>query len=556
MQFLIYVAGACFNCWLSILCVICYVGIECDSNRPGKIHSTAPGAQGVPVTRADRPTSVDGSRRSWSLTLWLTFFNAISAFLLISLIATLLYLGLAAQLRKLNHHYLHDEVRMITELMRNHGEETVVAQELESHAGDEYVKHYIRLMDRHERVILESPGIETVLPAHAFPIPQKNGRPGVDRSWQAADGRVILSTTVWVDLHRDSGEQGVLQVALDVTNVEEILVSYRKKIYLLLSLGFLLCIAVSFCIARRGTRALQQMTDMVRRITVTNLEERISGRGWPRELNRLADAMNLMMNRLEDSFSRLYTSATNLSHKMRTPLTIMRGEAEVALSRRRSVEELEDVIASSLEEVTRLMRLGENILFLANAEMGKFQMERSVVNSREEAEAVVEYYFPSAEEKGIVLKCEGEASLLVDPALFCKSVSALVSNAITYNKPGGSVLVSIRQRGSLAGEISVTDTGCGIAQQEVVKIFDRFYRIYGTRHMDPHGTGLGLPIAKAIMDLHNGSIAVQSNPGEGTTVTLSFAAPFPAPSSPVGGGNLAYPATRGWVALETAQDQG
>lgn len=505
-----------------------------DSPLPGSGHSGPARGPGA-------------SRRCWSLTLWLTFFNSVSAFFLMSLIAALLYLGLAGQLDDQNHRYLHDEVRMISELICSHGDEAAVAKELESHTGDEYVKHYIRLMDKHERILLESPGMGKVLPVSVFPVPPRNGRPGVDRGWRTPHGDEILFTTVWIDLERESGEQGILQVALDVTNVNEILIHYREKIYLLLLVGFLLCIAVSFCIARRGIRPLRQMTEIVRRITVTNLEERISGHCWPRELNGLADAMNLMLHRLEDSFSRLYTSATNLSHKMRTPLTILRGEAEVALSRRRSAEELEDVIASSLEEVSRLMRLAENILFLANAEMGKFQMERSVVDSREEADKVIDYYFPSAEEKGVSLSCEGGASLMVDSALFCKSISALISNAVTYNQAGGTVHLSIRQRDRFSGEISVTDSGCGMAQNELVKIFDRFYRIYGTRHMDPHGTGLGLAIAKAIMDLHNGTITVQSTPGQGTTVTLCFPTPLQAPAPDGSRHSYACPATRGWA---------
>ena len=468
--------------------------------------------------------------RSWSLTLWLTFCNSLSAFLLISLIAALLYGGLAAQLKNQNHLYLHDEVSSLENMIRTQGSKGAVVAELgPAHSGDEYLKHYMRLMDKSENVIMETPGMPAVIPEHSSAIPPRSGRPGVDRSWRAANGREMLSTIVWVDLQKGDGEHGILQVALDVTNVEEILVGYRHKIYLVLSLGFLLCIAVSYLIARRGTQPLREVTELVRRITATNLEDRISGTAWPCEITVLADAMNLMLDRLEDSFARLYNSATNLSHKMRTPLTILRGEAEVALSRKRSVEELEDVIASSLEEVGRLSRLGESILFLANAEMGKFQVERSVLHSRVEADTVIEYYSPLAEEKGITLTCQGSALLVADGTLFCKSLSALISNALTYNAPGGTVALTLRQRDGLSGELLVTDSGCGIPSDELVKIFDRFYRIYASRHMDPHGTGLGLPIVKAIMDLHDGSVTVQSVPGQGTTVSLIFPAPGDAP---------------------------
>ena len=478
-------------------------------------------------------SALPSPRPRWSLTLWLTFFNAASAFGLISLIAALLYGGLAAQLKNQNHLYLHDEVNTIESMIRVEGNEAAVIRELGSdQSGTEYVKHYIRLMDRQRRVIMETPRMREVIPVLALPTPERGGRPGVDSTWRAADGKVMLATMTWVDLQRGTGEHGILQVALDVTNVDEILVGYRQKIYLVLSFGFLLCLVVGFCIAREATRPLKEMTRIVRRITVTNLEERITGDRWPRELSTLADALNLMMDRLEDSFSRLYTSARNLSHKMRTPLTIMRGEAEVALSGKRSTEELQDTIASSLEEITRLSRLADSILFLANAEMGKFQTRPALLNCRDEADQVVDFYTPLAEEKGIALTCQGRACLLVDATLFRKSVAALISNALTYSPSGAAITLNLRQRNGFSGELSVTDTGVGMADDEILKVFDRFYRIYATRHMDPHGTGLGLPIVQAIMELHDGTVSVHSSPGKGTTVTLVFPGPGDLPAGP------------------------
>jgi two-component system, OmpR family, heavy metal sensor histidine kinase CusS len=460
--------------------------------------------------------------RAWSLTIWLTLFNASSAFIILALIAALLYGGLASQLKNQNHLYLHDEVRIIENLARSNGNEAELLRELGAdQSGIEYVKHYIRLMDRQERIILETPRMQEVIPTAAFPIPSRDGRPGIDRTWRAANGNLILSTVSWIHLGM-KGDQGILQVALDVTNVENILVDYRRKIYLALVFGFLLCVLVSLAVARRGTKPLLEMTEIVRGITVSRLQERISGRNWPKELNLLADAMNLMQDRLQDSFSRLYNSANNLTHKMRTPLTILKGEAEVALSRDRSVEELQQVIISSLEENARLSRLGDNIFFLANADMGKLELTATRIDAREEIEKVIDYYSPLAEEREVGITCQGSATLIANAPLFRKAVAALISNAFTYNKSGGEVVVSLVQGEGGCCEVRVTDTGCGIAEAEMEKIFDRFYRIYTTRHMDSHGTGLGLPIARAIMELHGGAIVVESQPLQGTAVTLRF----------------------------------
>ena len=475
---------------------------------------------------ATAPIRPAPSRPGWSLTLRLTLSIALSAFFIVALIATLLYGGLVAQLQTQNHSCLHDEIGIVEGMIRSEGIDQALDDELgPEQNGVEYARRFIRLVGNDGRVVAETPNMIEVAPPASFAVSLRDGRPGVDKSWRAANGSLMLGTSEWVLLGKPSGMQGLLQVALDVTNVDNILTGYRHKIYGLLFPGFLLCVGVSYAIARKGTRSLGEMAGLVRRVTACNLEERICGSDWPRELNVLADATNHMLDRLDDSFSRLYNSATNLSHKMRTPLTILRGEAEVALSRERTVEELRDVIASSLEENDRLTRLIDNILFLSNAEMGKLHAMHSEMEMRGELDRVVDFYLPFAEEKGITLTCLGSAELSADASLFRKAASSLISNALTYNAPGGTVELVLRQVGEHSGELSVTDSGCGIAETEMTKIFDRFYRVYATRFRDPHGTGLGLPIAKAIMELHNGTIEVQSRPGQGTTVSLIFPAP-------------------------------
>lgn len=463
------------------------------------------------------------SPRRLSLTLWLTISNTLSAFLILSLIALILYFGLAAQLKHQNHLYLHDEVNLLESMIRSQGVSNALSDETEvDQHGEEYLKHYIRLLNKRELVLVETAGMAAVAPRIRFKTPLRDGLPGLDNLWENPDGGRMLGTAVWVDLGKTSGEQGILEVALDVTNVHKILVGYRHKIYWSLAFGFLLCFTVSLLIAYRGTHPLRELIAVVCGITVKNLGERISGSQWPGELRTLAEATNQMLARLDDSFTRLYTSANNLSHKIRTPLTILRGEAEVALSRERSAEELRDVIASSLEENQRLQRLIDNILFLANADIGKCKAVHNLLDAREELDKVVDFYIPLAEDKGITLSCQGDAQITADPALFRKMAAALISNGITYNQEGGKVELVLRQLTGQGGALSVKDSGCGIPADELEKIFDRFYRIYTTRYMDPHGTGLGLPIARAVMELHNGSITVHSVPGQGTTVTVTF----------------------------------
>lgn len=458
---------------------------------------------------------------SWSLTTRLALFSSLSSFFILAIVSVLMYYQLADHLQEQNSRYLRDEAEIIGQMARFHDFKESLAREVSiDHAGEEYLTHYIRLTDTDGRRVAETPGMADIIPPALFPPPEKDGRRSKEVTVQARHGSTFIATSLWIDTGPVKG--ATLQVALDVTNVDHILAGYRTRLAIALGVGFLLCNAVGLAIARRGTRTIGEITAKARQFTVSNLDERLSGTDWPRELNDMADALNGMLDRLQDSFNRLYNSVANLTHKLRTPITIIIGQAEVALAKERSAEELRDVIASSVEECDRLSRLINNILFISQAEIGKLQPIRTTFMAREEIDNLIEFYGPLAEDKGISVTCEGDATLSVDPALFRKAVANIFSNALTYTNPGGTVAVSARQKDDGSAEVLVRDTGRGIAEQELPKIFDRFYRVYDTRFMDPHGSGLGLPMVKTIMNLFHGTIEVRSRVGSGTDVVLTF----------------------------------
>lgn len=198
------------------------------------------------------------------------------------------------------------------------------------------------------------------------------------------------------------------------------------------------------------------------------------------------------------------------------------GEAEVALSRTRTLDEYRHVLESSLEEYGRLSRMIDSLLFLARAESRDTQIKRSLLNAFKEIKAVQEFYESVAEEQGVEVTCQGNALLNVDPILFRRAVSNLLSNALQYTPRGGKVTLSVKQTDDECVEVSVSDTGSGIDPEHLPKIFDRFYRADRARSQHPQGAGLGLAIVKSIMDLHGGTVAIKSEPDKGTTVTLRF----------------------------------
>ena len=266
---------------------------------------------------------------------------------------------------------------------------------------------------------------------------------------------------------------------------------------------------------------------MARRITSTNLRERIRAEGYPSELACLAETFNAMLVRLEESFEQISRFTADIAHDLRTPVNNIRGEAEVALARARTVEEYRDVLESSLEEAIRLSDLIGDLLFLARAESPLTDLRRQPVNVGELLSAVREYYETTASNCGIsLIATAGEEAMTapLDRPLMLRAVSNLVSNAIAHTSRGGSVtLEAFAADAQIA--IQVSDTGAGIPTEALPRVFDRFFRVDPSRSRNSGGavsggTGLGLAIVQSIMTLHGGSAAITSQLGRGTRVTL------------------------------------
>jgi len=251
----------------------------------------------------------------------------------------------------------------------------------------------------------------------------------------------------------------------------------------------------------------------------SHLNERVSPAGWPRELQPLAVAFDDMLDRLEDSFTRLSQFSADLAHELRTPIAIILGEAQVALTRSRTPDEYREVIESNVGECERLSRIIENLLFLAHAEAADGQIQRTLLDGKAVIEKIAGFYETVAEEQHITMTCTGNDQIYADRILFDRAVSNLVENALRHTSSGGTIQISIQARATNS-EISVADTGCGIAAQHIPRVFDRFYRVDSSR--SSKGTGLGLALVKSIVDLHGGSAAIRSEVNHGTLVSLTF----------------------------------
>jgi two-component system heavy metal sensor histidine kinase CusS len=301
-----------------------------------------------------------------------------------------------------------------------------------------------------------------------------------------------------------------------------LLARYRFWFWTILLATFVIFPLVGYKIARHGIRPVEEMATTARHISSTNLRERILAEGYPSELASLASTFNQMLDRLEESFERISRFSADIAHDLRTPVNNIRGEAEVALARARTIDEYRDVLESCLEEAVRLSDLVGDLLFLARAESPLTHLRRERVNVAQLLDAVREYYDASATEGRISLTTVVADEPVIgelDRTLLQRAVGNLVSNALAHTPPGGAVVLRSNADSSTI-HIAVSDTGVGIPAEALPRVFDRFFRVDSSRSQSSGGTGLGLAIVQSIAQLHGGNVSISSQPGRGTTVTL------------------------------------
>lgn len=263
------------------------------------------------------------------------------------------------------------------------------------------------------------------------------------------------------------------------------------------------------------------VTRTAQRITAENLDQHIPPRQVNDELGRLISTFNSMILRLRYSFDQIKQFSIDASHELRTPLTIMRGEAELALRSSKEPEEYRRVLVSNLEENLRLAAIIDNLSTLSMLDLGKHEVLFEEVNVKQMIEDLFEDCKIIAEKKQIDVELQkhDEATIMGDSIRLRQLFLKLIENAIKFTPEKGKVSLAVESHDGVA-KIKVQDTGIGIPEGEQTKIFDRFYRVDKARSRELGGSGLGLSIAKWVVELHHGKIEVESEVNHGTTFTV------------------------------------
>lgn len=315
-------------------------------------------------------------------------------------------------------------------------------------------------------------------------------------------------------------ERVVVAVALSGAESRQILGRFRTTIVLACLLSSTIAGGLGYAAAVHGLRPLRNVVRAAAGIGADQLGQRLELREVPAELRELAESFNGMLERLERSFRRLSDFSSDLAHELRTPLTNLMLHSQIALSRPRDEVQLRAVLAAGLEELERLARMVNDMLFIAKADHAQIRLALEEVPVAEEVAKVFDYFGALAEERGVSLASRGEATAWADRGMVRRVIANLLSNAIRHAEGGSTVTVRLSREGG-AVLIDVHNRGARIADAEAQRVFDRFYRGEASRTFSSEGAGLGLAIVKSIADLHGGSAAAAATEaGTAFRVTL------------------------------------
>ena len=314
----------------------------------------------------------------------------------------------------------------------------------------------------------------------------------------------------------------LLSVGRSLEANERIVAQFTRTYVTGVPLLILVVAGLGWFMAGRALTPLNEVSEVARRVTGSNLSLRLNRRGANDELDLLIDAFNAMVDRLESSFTQVRQFSVDASHELRTPLTAVRGQLEVALFTAKTTEQYRESIMTAMEDVDQLSQVVKALLHLSQAESGQVTLARQPVDLGQLVGKVIEQFQLPAEAGGISLECQtGPGWVIGDRIQLQRMISNLLSNALKFTAPGGLVKVEVA---AVNGEVKlvVADTGCGIASEHVPHIFDRFYRVPEAGRAPERGLGLGLSFVDWIARTHDARVEVDSRVKEGTRFTVIF----------------------------------
>ena len=436
-------------------------------------------------------------------------FAALTACLLV-LVAVLFGRMLDAHFQELDAHDLHGKLTLIRNALQASSapplSSTPFAVLDQSFVGHENVG--VLLRDTEGRVL------HVIHPEHFTPAQQAGARLADTANEWTVDGHPHRGLAVRIDLPTAAvGSEAIdVLVALDLSHHAHFLATVRKATWAGVALAALVAALFGWFAAHRGLAPLRRVTDTARRLSARQLDQRLAVDDAPLEVRDHLDAFNGMLARLEAAFQRLVDYSADIAHELRTPISNLMTQTQVALSRPRTTDEYQDILASNLEEYERIARMVSDMLFLAKAEGNTLAHAGESIDLAHEADALIDFYEALADERQVRIIRRGQASVHGDRLMLRRALSNLLSNALRHTPAGGEITIAI-DADAIAVRMAVSNVGDPIDADQLERIFDRFHRGSTQRARHGEGAGLGLAITRSIVRAHGGEISAHSAEG-------------------------------------------
>jgi len=323
-------------------------------------------------------------------------------------------------------------------------------------------------------------------------------------------------------LYASLGPGLILQLGRSMDNHTRIIEAFRKIFVTTMAALFVLAVVVGWFMAKRALAGIDTVIHTARRISDRSLDERVPVKKQVDEIDQLAITFNQMLDRIQKLVTEIKEMSDSIAHDLRSPITRIRGIAEVSLTTGSSLREYESMAGNTIEECDRLLDMINTMLIISKTEAGLGQFDYKELDIARVVRDACELFLPMAENGGLSLVCDASQRLIIngDIRMIQRMISNLLDNALKYTPSGGKIDVTAHPDGQHSVQIAIKDTGIGISAADIPHIFERFFRCDPSRSQT--GTGLGLSFARAIARAHGGDVTVISVPNQGSAFTVTL----------------------------------
>jgi two-component system heavy metal sensor histidine kinase CusS len=320
-----------------------------------------------------------------------------------------------------------------------------------------------------------------------------------------------------------NGERPTLRyvVAIDSTPYMGTLDAFTRTLLIISAIGVFIVALLGYAVSRIGLRPVSALSQQAHQLAPGDHAQRLNTDDLSDELKPLASSFNGVLERQAIAWRQLESFNADVAHELRTPLTNLIGQTQLGLSRRRSFDELEELLGSNLEELERMASIVNDMLFLSHAHAGEHASQLAAVSLRAETSKTAEYVEPSFAEKQLTLQVEGDEWAHIDRRLFHRSLANLLENSARYAATHSVITVSLTRTATHA-VVAVSNHGTAIDHGQLPRLFERFYRVDSSRTKSTTHHGLGLSIVRAVAIMHRGDVFARSENGV-NTFGLTFA---------------------------------